>query len=382
MLMYNDKEPDYTKLRYVLYARKSTDDPQRQIRSIPDQIDECKQLASRMGIRIVKVLEETKSAKKPNQRPIFNQMIKDIRAGIYDGILAWNPDRLARNMLEGGMLIDLVDNEIIKDFKFVTHHFTKDANGLMLLGMAFVLSKQYSDKLSQDVKRGVEKKLLEGKSPAYKHGYTRDENGFYRPDGKNFELIKEAWQMRKDGTSIEEISKHMNNKGYIRIVERKDKEPKLIDMDFRILSRIFQDSLYYGVLVQAGTQKDLRNTYDFKPAVEEEDFFAVQQLSQHRLKPFNTKKNKAFYPLKGLLVCDSCGHNMVITPSTSGDKKHKYLNCRCDNPDCTREKRSCRMKFVFNWIYDFLENYIDISKAEYNTYYDKISTINQAEREK
>jgi len=133
------EEVDITKLRYILYARKSTTDESRQIRSIPDQIIECRQLAGHLGLNVIDLLQETQSAKKPHKRPIFTQMLKDIRVGKYNAILAWNPDRLARNMLEGGMLIDMIDEEIIKDLKFVTHHFTKDANGKMLLGMAFVL---------------------------------------------------------------------------------------------------------------------------------------------------------------------------------------------------------------------------------------------------
>ncbi len=142
-------EIDITKLKYVIYARKSTDDPERQSKSIPDQIAECRLLAKRLGLRVVdSPIKESRSAKKPNNRPRFRELIKDIKKGKYDGIIAWNPDRLARNMLEGGEIIDMVDSETLKDLKFVTHHFTKDANGKMLLGMAFVLSKQYSDKLS------------------------------------------------------------------------------------------------------------------------------------------------------------------------------------------------------------------------------------------
>lgn len=153
----DEQELDITKLKYVLYVRKSTDDPQRQIRSLDDQIAECLELAARLGLTVINKnhpLKETKSAKKPNQRPIFNQMLRDLRAGKYDGILSWNPDRLARNMKEDREIIDMIDEEEIKDLKFVTHHFTKDANGKMLLGMAFVLSKQYSDDLSQKVTRG------------------------------------------------------------------------------------------------------------------------------------------------------------------------------------------------------------------------------------
>ena len=43
----------------------------------------------------------------------------------------------------------------------------------MLLGMSFVLSKQYSDDLSQKVSRGVRRNFAEGKSAIPKHGYLR-----------------------------------------------------------------------------------------------------------------------------------------------------------------------------------------------------------------
>ena len=120
---------DVANCRYVLYVRKSLDDPERQVRSIPDQIDECKSLASRLGVGVIEILQETKSAKRPHKRPVFSQMLKDIEKGKYDGILAWNPDRLARNMLEGGKIIDMIDEGVIKDLKFVTHNFSNDPNG-------------------------------------------------------------------------------------------------------------------------------------------------------------------------------------------------------------------------------------------------------------
>ena len=83
-----ENELDITKLKYVLYARKSRTDETAQVRSIPDQKAECRELASRLGLKVVKVLEEAKSAKKPNQRPVFDEVIRGIRSGIYDGILA------------------------------------------------------------------------------------------------------------------------------------------------------------------------------------------------------------------------------------------------------------------------------------------------------
>jgi len=75
-------------------------------------------------------------------------------------------------MLEGGMMIDFIDQDVITDLNYKTHHFTKVANGKMLVGMTLVLSKQYSDKLSQDVTRGVRHRLTtEGKTSIPKYGY-------------------------------------------------------------------------------------------------------------------------------------------------------------------------------------------------------------------
>ena len=111
-----------------------------------------------------------------NNRLIFNQMLDDIRAGKYDGILTYHPDRLARNMLESGMLVDMTDNGVIKDLKFPTFHFTNDASGKLALNIQFALFKQYSEHLSETVKRGTDTNLEQGKSSGtYRWGYDRNE---------------------------------------------------------------------------------------------------------------------------------------------------------------------------------------------------------------
>ena len=90
--------------KYFIYTRKSTDDMSRQLRSIDDQIAELQELATRSGITPVKTFIEKQTAKKPG-RPVFNDMLDRIERGEADGILAWHPDRLARNALDGGMII-------------------------------------------------------------------------------------------------------------------------------------------------------------------------------------------------------------------------------------------------------------------------------------
>ncbi|TXH00279.1 MAG: hypothetical protein E6R05_07305, partial [Candidatus Moraniibacteriota bacterium] len=356
-----DEPIDVTKLKYVIYVRKSTDDPKRQASSIPDQLRECKDLAKRLGLhyKTSEIIRESESAKVPDKRPLFTQMLKDIRAGKYDGIIAWNPDRLARNMKEGGEIIDMIDSEIIQDLKFVTHHYTSDANGVMLLGMAFVLSKQYSDKLGQDVRRGLHSKVDDLRSHIQKHGYITDDDGRYYPDGNNFDLICQAWQMRLEGRSLQIISDHMNSQGYFRQYRTSDHKVK---MDKRILSKIFRDPFYYGLLIQGNRKVDLNASNTYKPAVTEVDYLRVQSKENNRLHPIATRKN--FYPFRAFVRCSFCDKNMVVAPSTSKSGK-RYLNFRCDNTTCTRSKKSLRVIKFLDFVYNFLEQGLNFTEEYY-----------------
>ena len=150
---------DTSQYRYVIYARKSTESEERQIRSLGDQVVECQKLASDRNFGIVKVIKEAESAKEPDIRPKFREMLEEIKKGKYDGIIAWHPDRLARNMKDAGEIIDLLDKKVIKDLQFVSFTFENSTSGKMLLGIAFVLSKQYSDQLSDNVKRGIRRSI-------------------------------------------------------------------------------------------------------------------------------------------------------------------------------------------------------------------------------
>src|SRR5258706_16189971 len=103
--------------KYFLYARKSTDDTQRQVRSIDDQIVELKALARKHDLDIVAVYIEKQTAKVPG-RPFFDEMLDRIETGEAAGILAWHPDRLARNSLHGGRAIYLLDTAVLIDIDF------------------------------------------------------------------------------------------------------------------------------------------------------------------------------------------------------------------------------------------------------------------------
>ncbi len=104
-------------IKYCLYARKSMEDEERQALSIESQLKEMKQLAERDNLHIAFVRTEAHSAKSSGQRPVFNKMIEEIRAKKYNAILTWNPDRLSRNAGDLGVLVDLMDSQLLIEIR-------------------------------------------------------------------------------------------------------------------------------------------------------------------------------------------------------------------------------------------------------------------------
>ncbi len=123
-------------MNYFLYARKSTDDEERQILSIEAQLTELREFAKRENLFVFKEWFEAKTAKEPG-RAVFNEMLKLIEKGEAEGIIAWHPDRLSRNSVDGGKIIYLLNKGIIKDLKFPTYRIDNTAQGKFMLSIAF-----------------------------------------------------------------------------------------------------------------------------------------------------------------------------------------------------------------------------------------------------
>ena len=161
-------------MKVFLYARKSTDDEERQILSIDAQRNELREYAKKQGLVIVREFVESMTAKEPG-RPIFNDMLLRVEKGEADALLAWHPDRLARNSVDGGRVIWLVDTGKLMALKFPSFWFENTPQGKFMLSIAFGQSKYYVDNLSENVKRGIRQKIRLGWFPAKPPiGYLND----------------------------------------------------------------------------------------------------------------------------------------------------------------------------------------------------------------
>jgi len=195
--------------KYFLYCRKSTDDEDRQILSIEAQLAELREFAVKEKLEIVDSLCESKTAKEPG-RMKFGEMLDRIERGQADGIIAWHPDRLARNSIDGGKIIYLVDKGIIKSLKFPSFWFDSTPQGKFMLNIAFGQSKYFIDNLRENVKRGFRQKLRRGEYPAKAPiGYLNDlRTKTLILDTERHKLVRKMFELYSTGNySLEDLQK-------------------------------------------------------------------------------------------------------------------------------------------------------------------------------
>jgi len=180
-------------IKYFIYCRKSSEDEERQVLSIEAQLTELREFAKQNNLFVVKEYYESKTAKEPG-REIFNEMLGEIEKGTAQGILAWNPDRLARNSIDGGRVIYLVDTQKIVALKFPTFWFEATPQGKFMLSVAFGQAKYYTDNLRENILRGIRQKIRRGELSAKAPlGYFNEPRlRTIEPDKKTFGKVKEA----------------------------------------------------------------------------------------------------------------------------------------------------------------------------------------------
>lgn len=178
---------------------------------------------------------------------------------------------------------------------------------------------------------------------------------------------------------LRELADYLNEQGYGRVIKgtKAKRFGEKIKMTYQILSEMFKDPFYYGVLFQTNKTIDLRDAYDFIPAVSEDDFNEVQRLARATQSPLVVNRRKTFYPLRSLVKCSFCSRSMSPGASKSRAGK-RYLYYRCTNNDYTRKKKSIRAIVVFDFIYKLLENGVGLTEKDYQYYYDNLTS--QADR--
>ncbi len=286
-------------MKYFLYCRKSTDDEDRQILSIEAQLAELQEFSQRERLEIIETFIEKKTAKMPG-RPIFNEMMKRIEKGEAEGIIAWHPDRLARNSVDGGLIIFQLDTGKLKDLKFPTFWFDSTPQGKFMLNIAFGQSKYYIDNLSENVRRGIRQKLRRGEWPVRAPvGYINNpRTRKIDVDEEKARLVRKIFELYATGKyTMVDLQKFADLNGLVsRLGETRKKKLALAS-----IQRILTNPIYYGLIKYAG------ETYPgiHKPIISKKLFEKVQEIMKRKGKA--NKQRKHNFAFLNLAKCGECG---------------------------------------------------------------------------
>lgn len=315
-----------TKIKYFLYARKSSEAEDRQVASIGSQIDELEKVARNLGLRVEDTLSESQSAKAPG-RPVFNEMLQRIYKGEAHGILCWKLDRLARNPIDAGQIQWMIQKGALQSIQTYSKNYTA-ADSTLLTSFEFGIANQFIIDLSQNVKRGLRAKAEKGWMPGIaKAGYLNTPNlekGFkvWVEDPKRFPLVRQMWDLMLTGNySPPQILDIATKKWGYRTVQRKKEGGKA--MSRSTIYNIFTDPFYYGWFeYPKGSGTWIHGEH--KPMITKDEYDRVQFLLGRKGKP--QPKTREF-SYTGTMTCGECGSgitaeekNQIICP----DCRHKF----------------------------------------------------------
>lgn len=368
--------------RYVLYARKSSEQDEKQALSIDSQVNEMLRIAERDELEIVDIRRESHSAKDSGQRPVFTEILKDIREGRFSGILTWAPDRLSRNAGDLGSLVDLMDQKLLVEIRTYGQKFTNSPSEKFLLMILCSQAKLENDNKSENVKRGLRMRCEMGLWPApaltgYLNEKRIDRKGHVIVDPERAPVIKQMFE----------------KVAYEKWSGRRVYHWLKFDMNFRSATsnkpltlsniyRLLQSPFYYGTFeypAKSGNWYTGKHT----PIITKELFDAVQaQLKRDKI----TRGASKEFAFTRLMTCGLCGSGITAEEkyktlkSTGLTVRYVYYGCtrsrdiKC-NGGYIREEELIRQILSLSASLDLNE---EILKAKFEEEYKRMILFQQS----
>lgn len=335
-------------MRFVLYARKSSESEDRQVQSIDDQLRVLNEVAVQRSLSIMEEVTESKSAKDPGERPEFQRVLKMIERGRADGILCWSINRLSRNPIESGRLSWMLQKGILKIIQTPERSYLPEDN-VLLFTVETGMANQYVLDLSKAVKRGMDSKVAKGWFPhRAPEGYNNElREHIISEDPERFALLQRAWRLLLPGTTaVPQVLELLNDEwGYrTRPNGKHPGGPLSRSAAYRLFTNIF----YTGYFEHGG----VTHKGQHKPMITLDEYETIQRHLRRQIRKTHYHKN--YFAYNGLITCASCGHSVTasVHPGRHGRGRYVYYSCANRAGLCGR--RGLREEALEEQINDYL----------------------------
>ena len=318
----------------VIYARYSSDNQREE--SIEGQIRECTAYAEKNGITVVKHYIDRALSAKTDNRPDFQQMIKDSEKRLFDIVLVWKLDRFARNRYDSAHYEYQLERNHVK-LVSATEPISDSPAGIMVKSMLTGMAEYYSAELSEKVVRGMTENVLKGKynGGTIPIGFKVDEEKFFQIDPLKAPFVVEAFQRYNDGATMKELMNWLNDSGVTTNRNQK--------FTYNSVQKLLTNKRYIG----ENHFKDIVMP-DSIPAIVDKDLFEEVQLKIKKNSRAPARhKAEDDYLLTTKLFCGMCGAMMFGECGTGRNKVvHHYYKCATAKRFKTCKKKTVRKEWL------------------------------------
>ena len=318
----------------VIYARYSSDNQREE--SIEGQIRECTAYAEKNGITVVKHYIDRALSAKTDNRPDFQQMIKDSEKRLFDIVLVWKLDRFARNRYDSAHYEYQLERNHVK-LVSATEPISDSPAGIMVKSMLTGMAEYYSAELSEKVVRGMTENVLKGKynGGTIPIGFKVDEGKFFHIDPLKAPFVVEAFQRYNEGATMKELMNWLNDSGVTTNRNQK--------FTYNSVQKLLTNKRYIG----ENHFKDIVMP-DSIPAIVDKDLFEEVQLKIKKNSRAPARhKAEDDYLLTTKLFCGMCGAMMFGECGTGRNKVvHHYYKCSTAKRFKTCKKKTVRKEWL------------------------------------
>ena len=324
-------------MRAVIYARYSSDNQTEA--SIEGQLRECMEFAEHAGIDVIRSYIDRALSAKSDNRPEFQQMIKDSYKHAFDCIIVWKLDRFSRNRYDSAHYKALLRKNGVKVVS-AKEAIAEGSEGILLESVLEGMAEYYSAELAEKVVRGMTENVLKGISNGGQitFGYKVNADRKFEPHETFAPILQEIFTMYADGRTIKYIVDYL----YKRNI-RSYRGGKINGTG---VQRMLSNRRYLGEY----KFRDVTIPNIIPPLVSEDLFERVQQRLAKNKKAPARHKAEDDYLLTLKLFCGKCGTHMVGESGMGTSRVYRYYKCANTKKVHICDKKSVRK----DWIEDLV----------------------------